>query len=1239
MCSKGGGTPPVPSAASTTFNSTTQPAASVSPMYTDFLNRAKDLSNTPFNSAQLGTVAPMNAQQTAAGNEMFSQGMAMGEWGKNLGNFDASRVRAIESPYIQDVVGATQDWFNNQNAIQGNDLLSQAIKSGNAFGGDRAGIAEAQLSGQQQLAQAPVIAGLYQSGYTQALDEYNKLKQFEVTGRQMGLQGAGAAMGWGGLQQQQAQKELDVAQQNAMMQSAYPFQTLNWYGSILGGIGPLLGQSAFGSNNPPEQSGLGSALGVGSAAVGLGTALAGGGGEGKKRGGIVKQRARGGLVPVLVRHNGGIIAGLAYGGSTDFDDEGSYGDDRSEGEARESKQRDYVDTPAEATTPQDTQGARKVGVPNIYGQLRLPRGQAPQLPAIPSTGTTQPQQKSEWEQGLNLATKAIPLATSLFALSDPKTKTDVQRVGKTDDGEPLYGFRYKGDPKSYPKVVGPMAIPHRDDGGGIGGDLDGEILSDADPDPVEAGQQYARDYSGRTTWFNPRNERGGYTYRDDSGQDWTDYGAQRLREGKHASGLPSTTPGFATPGSADLGNWFEVSGPGGVKSYAQKTDIGPAGVVDLNAPLAARMYGRPNAIPSGATYVRDLGRDRPAGAGGTQWPDPSKGNTDISALPSGEQGVPRAVPGAQLGRAPQAAAGPGVDGGDPRYGTGPVGTRIPGIPERSFAQRLAGNPFWQLGTALMAKPGIKGREFSAIGSAAQSMSAQQMEQRKHDILENKPEMMNTDQGIMFRYPDGSIVPTGLKGPGEGRAASGEARATEEAARKAEKHEREMEGDFITKKGMWGDERLGWNKDTKKYDIPLDVAAKTEQPATPQIAPPAAPAAPAAPPAAPAAPQPAPQLRQTEAAPPAWQPGATTDRRITAQPFHQAADLSSIPEHLRPPAEPAQTAQAPAAQPAAQPQQAGPAGQAQAGPTASQSPETVPDEEKDTVAQLRIKGGFKTPLDPNRFDPRMLQYFNKTPEDFDFLAARLALGDTSVLQGYGNSKQGAVFKSGLRSRADQYWIDRGMSPAQANAAVAEYGGQKAGARSLGTQEARISGALGTAMQTAPRVIEASEKVDRTKYPDLNKIIQMARQKTGDTNVVQFGLAVETFVNNYARAMGGGNSVMTDRAVEQAHAYLNTAYSKGQINAAIDQAMVEMDSELQGVHSAMGAYTGTAPAVRYQRGDVFRAGPGASQQAPQSGAAQPQQQKQLAPEDQKAVDWARRNPGNANAKRILELHGMQ
>jgi hypothetical protein len=42
-------------------------------------------------------------------------------------------------------------------------------------------------------------------------------------------------------------------------------------------------------------------------------------------------------------------------------------------------------------------------------------------------------------------------------LSDRRMKTDIARVGAHPAGVPLYAYRYKGDPKSYPKVVGPMA--------------------------------------------------------------------------------------------------------------------------------------------------------------------------------------------------------------------------------------------------------------------------------------------------------------------------------------------------------------------------------------------------------------------------------------------------------------------------------------------------------------------------------------------------------------------------------------------------------------------------------------------------------------------------------------------------------------------------------------------------------------------------------------------------------------
>src|SRR5215831_14172001 len=117
MCSKGGGSPPVPNASSTSFQSTTVPSPNVSPMYQNFLANANNLSQTPFNPAMLGSVAPLTPTQFQAGQYM-TDAMALMPGavqnlmtvGENMGTFDPAQVQAIESPFTQDVVNATQNW-------------------------------------------------------------------------------------------------------------------------------------------------------------------------------------------------------------------------------------------------------------------------------------------------------------------------------------------------------------------------------------------------------------------------------------------------------------------------------------------------------------------------------------------------------------------------------------------------------------------------------------------------------------------------------------------------------------------------------------------------------------------------------------------------------------------------------------------------------------------------------------------------------------------------------------------------------------------------------------------------------------------------------------------------------------------------------------------------------------------------------------------------------------------------
>ena len=106
--------------------------------------------------------------------------------------WSGSAIQQYMNPYTQSVINATQGEFNNQNQQQAQFLNSANISSG-AFGGDRAGIGQSILANQQNLAQAPVIAGLNQANYGQATQEFNTQQATNLAAGQFNDQQALAA--------------------------------------------------------------------------------------------------------------------------------------------------------------------------------------------------------------------------------------------------------------------------------------------------------------------------------------------------------------------------------------------------------------------------------------------------------------------------------------------------------------------------------------------------------------------------------------------------------------------------------------------------------------------------------------------------------------------------------------------------------------------------------------------------------------------------------------------------------------------------------------------------------------------------------------------------------------------------------------------------------------------------------------------------------------------------------------
>jgi hypothetical protein len=74
------------------------------------------------------------------------------------------------------------------------------------------------------------------------------------------------------------------------------------------------------------------------------------------------------------------------------------------------------------------------------------------------TGTKTSTQEKLGPDFATLGLGFLKVLPGLVAMSDRNMKTDIKRVGEDPlSGIPIYSYRYKDDPKTYPKVVGPMA--------------------------------------------------------------------------------------------------------------------------------------------------------------------------------------------------------------------------------------------------------------------------------------------------------------------------------------------------------------------------------------------------------------------------------------------------------------------------------------------------------------------------------------------------------------------------------------------------------------------------------------------------------------------------------------------------------------------------------------------------------------------------------------------------------------
>ena len=245
--------------------------------------RGLQVAQTPYSQFQGELTAGVNGQENSAianyGTTAANTNATLGQAATGLNTaantavnptaLGAAQIGQFSNPYQQSVINATQGQIANQDAIQSQQNISNSIGAG-AFGGDRAGISQAALQGQQAIANNATLANLNSANYSQALGAAQQQQATTLSAgqanRAAALQGAeglasigsasnsanladtNASLAGGVLQQQTAQAS-DTAQYGQFQQAAaFPYAQTAFQSAIVDGNAPLLGGTTTGQS-------------------------------------------------------------------------------------------------------------------------------------------------------------------------------------------------------------------------------------------------------------------------------------------------------------------------------------------------------------------------------------------------------------------------------------------------------------------------------------------------------------------------------------------------------------------------------------------------------------------------------------------------------------------------------------------------------------------------------------------------------------------------------------------------------------------------------------------------------------------------------------------------------------------------------------------------------------------------------------------------------------------------------
>ena len=321
---KGGGSAPPPQPSSTTQTTTSEFPTELRPFVSDIFEKSQAVQEQrqaegfqPELTQQLASFTPEQEQSFAQIQNLQGQTQPLFDEATALARqsgrsaTDPAEIAALMNPFLRNVTDIQKREAERVGDVQEQQLAAQAAQAG-AFGGSRAAILEAerQRNLNQQLGdiEAQGLAASFQNAQSQLQNQFGReagsAAQLGALGSAIPaqqLKEIGALSGIGAARQQQSQRALDIATQQAREEFGFPMATLQDFSSILRGFPLPATQNVSRQSFSPAQPLSTQLLGLGTGLAGL----AGAAGAFKKAGGLVG-------APVRMQ-NGGYVK-LAGGG-------------------------------------------------------------------------------------------------------------------------------------------------------------------------------------------------------------------------------------------------------------------------------------------------------------------------------------------------------------------------------------------------------------------------------------------------------------------------------------------------------------------------------------------------------------------------------------------------------------------------------------------------------------------------------------------------------------------------------------------------------------------------------------------------------------------------------------------------------------------------------------------------------------------------------------------------------------